>query len=635
MKVLAERDKGPGRIRVSFGYDKDLVDKIKTVDGRKYDGETKSWTVPLDMTICRRLRTVFGRELSIGPALHEWASEQVRVEAALGSMAMADTATLERLPSALPALYRAIHLGPLGLQMTPEEADRAMDGPASYQAADVAFMASSVACLNGNQPGLGKTIETIASIWECGTEEGSHLVIAPSAAVDGVWDEELVKWQAGATKEVAVFACIGTRPAREKTLARYLESKAAVKWVVVNPQMLQYRKDPTRTSNIIVILKGKKADTGCYCGARKQAHEHYESPYPVLHEQEWNTIVIDECHKGSIRNHKTITAKALNDVRRKPGGKKIALSGTPMKKKGSDLWGTLNYLRPDVFTSFWRFAETFFDIEKNDFGQTVGGLREGMEGELFRTLAPYMLRRTKAECLPWLPAKQRIDVWCEMGAGQARMYKQMVEDGMAVLADEERVSTTSILAEFTRLKQFATCEWIMDGAGDMTPTEASCKVDAMLEKMEEHGMFDEGSTEKQIVFSQSRKVIEMVANKLMAIGIRTDIISGKQNKEGERRKIKDEFQNGGTRVLCVVTTAGGVALTLDAASVAHFLDETWSPDEMEQAEDRIHRASRNHQVTIYNYRSRNTIDEYVMGEMLGKREVHEFILDVRREMLRT
>jgi SNF2 family DNA or RNA helicase len=59
------------------------------------------------------------------------------------------------------------------------------------------------------------------------------------------------------------------------------------------------------------------------------------------------------------------------------------------------------------------------------------------------------------------------------------------------------------------------------------------------------------------------------------------------------------------------TTAGGVALTLDRASTAIIMDETWDPDDQEQAEDRVHRASRIHQVTVYYLRSRDTIEEYI------------------------
>ena len=204
-------------------------------------------------------------------------------------------------------------------------------------------------------------------------------------------------------------------------------------------------------------------------------------------------------------------------------------------------------------------------------------------------------------------------------------------EGEATLGDNF-ITTTSVLAEFTRLKQFATalCD-VVDGK--VVPTETSCKLEAMLDKMDEYGMFDPDNTEQQVVFSQSREVVELAAQMLRDRGLSVDVISGAQNKRGQRKAIKEAFMRGDTRVLCIVTTAGGVALTLDAASVAHMLDEMWDPGDDEQAEDRLHRASRVHQVIIYNYRTKGTIDQYIMETAFNKASAHSFLLDVRRRIL--
>ena len=517
--------------------------------------------------------------------------------------------------------------------MTEEEKALARKGPASYQAADIAFLASAKAPLNANHPGTGKTPEWIGAVWEAGLEQGCHLVIAPTAAVDGTWEEELAKWQADAPVSVEIFACTGTRTQREATLESFERSTAPVRWVVVNPAMVQYRKDKHFfADDFIELAKDKDWEAACKCIVNKKPHWHYESTYPILHSTTWTTINIDESHKGSVRNHKTITAKALNDLRVASTGKKAASSGTPMKKKGADLWGTLHYLRPDVFSSYWRFAEGFFEIDDNGYGKKVGKLRRDREREFFRMLSPYMLRRTKAECLPWLPPKQFIPVWCVMGSKQEAQYKAMEEEGAARLGSIE-ITTTSILAEMTRLKQFSTALCKVSKDGKVVPTDVSCKLDRLLETMEDQGMFDEGNTEKQLVFSQSRQVVDWVAAHLEMRGLKVEKITGGQGAQGQRKAIKDRFQNGDTRVLCIVTTAGGVSLTLDAADVAHFMDEMWSPEESEQTEDRLHRASRNHQVRIYQYRTKGTIEEAIQETAMGKQEAQEFILDVRRQLL--
>jgi hypothetical protein len=112
----------------------------------------------------------------------------------------------------------------------------------------------------------------------------------------------------------------------------------------------------------------------------------------------------------------------------------------------------------------------------------------------------------------------------------------------------------------------------------MKPTVDSGKFEALIEKMTEADVFED-PTVKQVVFSQYKEVVYLVAGELKARGVKVEIISGDQNKQGQRRAIKESFQSGDTQVLCIVTTAGGVSLTLDAADTAHMLDDMWSPDE--------------------------------------------------------
>ena len=84
------------------------------------------------------------------------------------------------------------------------------------------------------------------------------------------------------------------------------------------------------------------------------------------------------------------------------------------------------------------------------------------------------------------------------------------------------------------------------------------------------------------------------------------------------------------RVLLLTTTAGGVSLTLDAADDLVVLDETWSPDDQTQVEDRIHRLSRIHQVTIWKAFSIGTIEESIYrGNMLTEASIRA-IMDGQR-----
>lgn len=646
--VNIERE-GKRKIAVRFPYDRDDVNAVRTIAGRNFksDPGDKHWQVPLDLAVCRQLRELFGQRLRIGPQLRSWAAAEVQAVTRLGSIARANTGHLERLPHVLPAAFRAVYFGPLakhaldsGRTMTELEAMHHLfsmlagkpswdPSGSSYQAADVRFLSDSQAPMNANHQGLGKTLEAICEVWESGREDGAHLVICPVKAIEATWVKELLHWQADADKDVEVFYCVGTKASRQATLEAFHASEAPVRWLVVNPAMIQWRKDDACEGPHIIRAKPKEYGAACKCGAIVDAHWHYVDAFPTLAQTPWRSIINDEVHKGNVRNHRSITGQAVNALKRAPACKASALSGTPMKKRGSDLWGVLHYLRPDVFTSYWNFAGMFFEIEDNGFGKKVGPLLEDRQEAFFEYLTPYMLRRTKDECLPWLPAKQYIDVTVRLEGKQLKQYEAMEADALVEMEDGEHIIASNVLAEHTRLEQFAAAYCEVKG-GEVYPTLESAKLDALWEKLEETGIFAGESDDKTLIFSKSKRLIEVVHNELERRGVECATISGDTKDTGS---IVSAFQTGSLKVVCIVTTAGGVSLTLDAADTAHFLDETWAPDDQEQAEDRIHRASRIHQVTIYKYIALGTIDEEKALANLDKFESHELILDVRRRLL--
>lgn len=591
--VFAELDEKGKYIEVQFEYDYEAVVRIKKVPGRRWQPAMKVWRVPLDISAARILREQFGARLKLGAALTEWGERAVTQEKLLGALSSAPTANL-------------VHM----YDKVPELADTLKD----FQRAGVVFASVSQHPLIADQPGLGKTLEAIGAVFESQNDLGMHLVIAPATSLDTVWKYELEKWQPH-----PVFMATGTAKQRQATIDEFLGSGPA--WLIVNPDMVRFRKGPD----------GKPM-----------------SAYPALHATSWASIIIDECHKNAVRHPKTLTAKGMFALKLAHDGKRIALSGTPMGGREINLWGILHYLRPDVFTTKWGWADQWLDVVHNGYGYQIGGLRRGMEERFQAHLQPYMLRRTKEEVLKELPPKQRIDVWCDMSAKQSKQYKKFAKDAEVLVSrvnitDEEVMAAlggdkptkavvfaSNILAEYTRLKQFANAyHEMLDG--ELVPTIDSGKLDALLDKLDELGIMDGEGEEQAVIFSQFSKVVDLVHDKLTEMGVKALKITGAVNKRGERADKQREFQAGDARVMVMTTTAGGVAITLDKASNVFILDETWDPDDQEQAEDRCHRASRIHQVTIYYLRAKGTIEEYIRETVSGKGSVNASVLDLTRQ----
>lgn len=620
------------------------VAAMKTVPGRTFVGRDKGgpyWHVPLDMETCRYLRQAFGPKanhqvqegLFIGPVLRRWATEEVGAERNLSRLAAADTADLVRLPAVLPELAKAIHIGPRGIGMTEAERDAALLEPASYQAADVAFLAQAKGPLNACHMGLGKTIELIASIFESGMDDGPNLIIAPVVALNTVWKRELERWQ-----NHPVLVAAGSRAEREEVLARADSMAASGEsfFLVVNPAMVTLAKDPKHKENVYVrkaTPAERRKSTPCDCVRLADEHWHYGWRYDAFRDIKFRTVVLDEADRAAIGNPKAVTNVALRKLK---SDKRICMTGTPMGGKPIRLFGILQWLNPETFTSKWNWAERWLEITDNGYGKTIGKLRPEVREDFYRSLAPYVLRRTKEEVAKWLPPKQYINIWVELEGAQKKQYEKWDAD-LEMEIDESRLIGKSVLDVYTRLRQFAIAEQYVDTElrDDETrvslyPTENSCKLPALLQLLEELGVTAGEGDEQVVIFSQYTRVVDMVSGWLQKQGIPNAVITGKVDGS-ERDRLQNEFQSGRLKVLVMNVKAGGVAITLDRANTAVFLDETWNPDDQEQAEDRIHRVSRIHQVTVYYIRTKDTIEERVFDEVTGKQMSNTDILDTRRK----
>lgn len=632
--VLVELQEDHKRIEVSFPYDRERVYLVKQVPGARWNRTKVMWSVPRDMDTCRLLREKFKNAMEIGPELRMWAESQMAVERNLGGLASAETAELAVLPDRLPGLYEAVHVGPKGRFMTKKEFKAALKESPSFQAADVAFMAQSEGPANFNHPGTGKTIETIAATYEAELDHGLHIVACPKTSMETVWEYELLQWS-----DAWVLSARGRRSLREAAVAEALQLAADGEhvWLIVNPQMLGLVKDGTNMSKVYTVkVKQREYDVGmgCLCDAMKDPHWHYDFRYPELSSVPITQLIVDEAHKAAMGNTNSLTSVGMRKIR-EMAEKPMVLTATPMGGKPIKLFGILQFLRPDVYTSKWNWADKWLDVEDNGYGKNLKGatLKKETQAAFYRSLTPYALRRTKEECLPWLPPKQWVHVWCEMEDKQRSFYDKFAADA-EIRIDEQSLTATNILAEYTRLRQLATavCE-IEDGS--LIPTTDSCKLPHLLQFLEELGIAGEDpeGTEQCVIFSQFNGVVHMVADWLREQGVAVATLTGATN-DADRASLQRQFQkeNGGLQVLVMNVKAGGVSITLDRASTVIFFDETWDPDDQEQAEDRCHRASRIHQVTIYYLRTIGTVEEYVLDTTTGKSLTNSQILDIRRRV---
>lgn len=524
-----------------------------------------------------------------------------------------------------------------------------------HQRAAAKFIAEREGVLLADQPGLGKSLAVIAGMVSAGVE-GDILVLSPSAATQISWPHELKRW----APNDEVLTVIGGRKAREAQLAklRFLPSKSKRRWILCNLEMakVKYHKPSVNEA-------GQKTPGG------------YKEVYPELfwldffskkkNSRQWAAVVTDESHRALItkktRSHEQTQIRCgFGRLHVKEGGKKIAVSGTPFRGKLENLWGTLNWLFPGKYTAYWDWINRWFSTESNYFGgSTVGDLSTD-ETAFYEAIEPFTLRRTKAEVAKDLPPKQYagfvpdgmeieydgqerglVAHWLPMNAKQSRAYEQMEREAIARL-EEGTVVANGVLAEMTRLKQFAssygTLEQKIDSEGAaidvFKPALPSNKLDWLVEFLAERGIdrdLQEGpEANKVVVASQFTATIKVFEEDLHKRGIQTVKITGGVSAK-DRKAAAEIFQTDtGPQVFLLNTMAGGVALTLDRADDIVILDETFVPDDQEQVEDRVHRVSRNHNVTVHYVRSLGTIEEKIARTTHGRETNIKQVLDGER-----
>ena len=630
---------------ITDSYDPDVNDdlKAKLPGPPRWNRRTGRWEFPLKWETCtgaREVATKHGADLKLNKALEAWAwSEKERVDAIPDVQSM-DLVELPNVEAEAPAIWKAMQ-----------------DRP--FQTVGAAFAARNRSCLIADQPGLGKTVQTIGAVIESGVT-GPILVVAPKAAAQLTWPQELKRWAPGDNVQV-----IGDnlKPRERAQAVKDLmtggfdrsdrDYRGKRFWIITSPYYLRINAETDEYNNY-VYEKGKKII------------KPVGSALMEFFDIEWAAVVVDESHQtlaGATGNKKKQSAQrlGLGALKIREDGLRIALSGTPFRGKESYLWGQLNWLRPDMFRSYRRWIEQHFDTWFDGFGWQVGLVKD--RAAMYAEAKNVMIRRTKEEVAKDLPPKQYggwplddspespVAVWLDMVPKQARAYNSMLKQAEAEL-EGGTLLTTGILAEMTRLKQFAGSYGMVkeDAEGDMmfVPTLPSNKFDWLVEFLDERGIDKEmlkldqsnpngprasrKDVPKVVVVSQFSQLIDCFAAGLEAQGIYAHKFTGGTSAK-DREAIKDDWQNNpesSRRVLLLTTTAGGVSLTLDAASEMVILDETWNTSDQEQVEDRLHRLSRMHQVTIWKVFSRNTIEEGIARNNLHKETSIKDIIDGQR-----
>ncbi len=336
-------------------------------------------------------------------------------------------------------------------------------------------------------------------------------------------------------------------------------------------------------------------------------------------------LVVDEAHNVKKRARKNIKKDDKGEVtktdtksgvlRALPGARRVALTGTPMPNRWHEIWTILNFVAPQVFTSFWHFVEVLGKVDESFWGGkqiSKNVIRKDIWDEI---VDRWLIMRTRPQT-----GKTWDFVPVELSAREIRAYKEMAknwrveEDGMVLDASNH-------FARLVRLQQLAggLGEWetYEDETGKVVShyqhANPSSKTDALLEMLE--------GLDRAVVWTRFRNRAEFVAKRIEEHYPATEamlITGGTSEKQTADYLHRFKEENDWPLIaVCVYGTISEFVNELVAASDVFFLDWTTVKD-VAQAADRCDRPGQTRQVRCVTLYARGTVDEAAIDREAGK-----------------
>ncbi|HZI03789.1 MAG TPA: DEAD/DEAH box helicase, partial [Archangium sp.] len=323
-------------------------------------------------------------------------------------------------------------------------------------------------------------------------------------------------------------------------------------------------------------------------------------------------VILDEAQ--NIKNADSATAQACKSL---PSDSRIALTGTPLENRLSELWSLFDFLMPGFLGS----AEGFSDR----FEQPIQVANDGaVRDRLRRRIQPFILRRLKTEVAKDLPPKTESVAWCEMEPGQAALYREVLEESRRKVNESiEKMgfkrSRVSILAALMRLRQVC-CDPRLLKMPPGTLLPASAKLERFGQLVDD--LVAEGH--RALVFSQFTEMLELLKGEADRRGMRYLYLDGRTK---DRMGKVDEFNKGdGPPLFFISLKAGGTGLNLTAADYVIHYDPWWNPAVEDQATDRTHRIGQTRAVISYKLITRGTVEEKILSLQKRKKDLAAGVL---------
>jgi SNF2 family DNA or RNA helicase len=335
----------------------------------------------------------------------------------------------------------------------------------------------------------------------------------------------------------------------------------------------------------------------------------------LLQEVPWRRVVLDEA-----QNVKNSEARQSQAVRSLPTSRRVALTGTPVENRLTELWSIMDFLSPGLLGSASDFRRRFaVPVERYRNEEAAGVLK--------RLTGPFVLRRLKTDrsVIEDLPEKVEMKIYCNISREQATLYQAILDDMLVRIEGTEGIERRGlVLATMTRLKETLNhpAHLLHDGSRLAGRSGKLSRLEEILEEVVADG-------DRALCFTQFAEMGGLLRDHLeQRLGREVLFLHGGTPKR-TRDAMVDRFQTpsaSGPPVLVLSLKAGGTGLNLTAANhVIHF-DRWWNPAVEDQATDRAFRIGQRQDVQVRKLVCLGTLEERIDRMLEEKRDLAERIV---------
>ena len=420
--------------------------------------------------------------------------------------------------------------------------------------------------------GLGKTVQLIAYLLHVHAkdQEQPSLIICPTSVL-GNWQKELERF----APDLKVYMHYGPVRPKAEEFTRFLE-----------------KEQPD------IVLS-------TYGIASSDAEE--------MQDISWTSITLDEA-----QNIKNMYTKQSRTIRRFKGQHHIALTGTPIENRLSELWSIFDFINKGYLYRIKQFQETFMiPIERDESEEAKDKLRQRIQ--------PFLLRRTKKDpdLQLNLPEKQEQLEYCPLTPEQAALYEGLVQDTvekMETLTGFEKKGL--VLKMLSKLKQLCNHPALYlkepyTSAEEILPRSQKLeRIVTLAGEIAERG-------EQCLIFTQYIGMGHLLQQAITELyGHEVPFLTGSMPKN-QRDSLVNAFQQGKFPIFILSLKAGGTGLNLTAATHVLHADRWWNPAVENQATDRAYRIGQTQFVHVHKFVTIGTIEEKIDSLLTQKQAMSE------------